>query len=484
VKARILSLFILLSINVFSQDTILVNEQDSIVESIDLPTNDYSATATTKSKKPKKLKKTGWNFGFLPVISYNTDMGLQYGGLINLFDYGDSAYPVYEQMFYAEVSRYTKGSGNNRLYWDTKKLIPKIRMMMDLTYITDRAIPLFGYNGYESAYHPEWTKETLKVNGEKVDNKDFVSRMFYNYSRSFLRFNTDFSWKIGYPKISYFAGFNIMWFKAGRVNFEKLDQRDTTTLYDNYVDWGIITPTEVKASKKGGIWTTHLRLGANFDSRDHERTPSKGILAEVVFDFAPAFMSNMRADGFENGYATFSASFKHFVPLWRDNIVMVYRLGVQQKIFGRIPFFLSQNLNYIWLNRIVNEGVGGATTVRGILKNSVIGDGVAYANLEFRGKLVDFTLVKQNWSIYLNAFCDAGMVYDKHPLNPRDHSILEDPNFFDQSYFGRVDGVHTSAGFGIGIVMNRNFIISADYGFPFNKKDGKGGFYMGINFVL
>jgi outer membrane protein assembly factor BamA len=275
-----------------------------------------------------------------------------------------------------------------------------------------------------------------------------------------------------------------MWFKADRVDFEKLKQHDTITLYDHYVDWGIITPTEVKASESGGILTTHLRLGANFDNRDHEKTPSKGILAEVVFDFAPAFMSNMRADGFERGYATFSASFKHFVPLWKDNIVMVYRLGIQQKLFGKIPFFLSQNLNYIWLNRIVNEGVGGATTVRGILKNSVIGDGMAYGNIEFRGKLLDITILKQNWSLYLNAFCDAGMVYDKRNLNPSNSATLTNSDFFDQSYTYRVDGVHAAAGFGIGIVMNRNFIISADYGLPFSKKDGKGGFYMGINFVL
>jgi outer membrane protein assembly factor BamA len=154
---------------------------------------------------------------------------------------------------------------------------------------------------------------------------------------------------------------------------------------------------------------------------------------------------------------------------------------VQQKLFGQIPFFMAQNLNSIWLNRIVNEGVGGATTVRGIRKNSVIGDGVAFGNLEFRGKVVEFPLFKQNWSIYLNGFADAGIVSQQRKLNPYDHSILYDTDYFlDRSS----DGVHLGMGLGLGIVMNRNFIISADFGFPLSKKDGKMGFYMGINFVL
>lgn len=33
--------------------------------------------------------KTGWNFGALPAITYSTDLGFQYGAVVNLFDYGD-----------------------------------------------------------------------------------------------------------------------------------------------------------------------------------------------------------------------------------------------------------------------------------------------------------------------------------------------------------------------------------------------------------
>ena len=50
--------------------------------------------------------KTGWTFGALPAVSYNTDLGFQYGGLVNLYYFGDgSTYPNYMHSVYAEVSR-------------------------------------------------------------------------------------------------------------------------------------------------------------------------------------------------------------------------------------------------------------------------------------------------------------------------------------------------------------------------------------------
>ncbi|MDR1682910.1 MAG: BamA/TamA family outer membrane protein [Candidatus Symbiothrix sp.] len=419
-----------------------------------------SASAFSQTEK-NAIQKKGWNFGALPTLSYNSDMGFQYGALVNLFDYGAASYPVYEQSLYLEISRYTKGSGINRFYWDTKKLIPGVRMMTDLSYITDNAAPFYGFNGYESVYNPNFiTDETA----------DFRSRMFYAYQRSFLRANIDFSWNPGNPHIKYFAGINFLNFNVSRVNFEKLELPDASTLYDLYVANNII-----KESEKNGGFSTHLRLGAAIDTRNHEKTPSRGIQTELIFDISPEFLGNRQ--GFGSGIVAFSH--KQFIPLLEnERLIGIYRLFVQQKMFGETPFFLSQNLNYIWLNRSVNEGVGGATTVRGILKNRVVGDGLAFANLELRGIVSNFRFIKQNWAVYLNGFCDGGMVYDKRNI---DFQQFTDSNL----YFNNAnDGLHVGAGGGIGIVMNRNFVISADYGRALNAQDDKGAFYMGINFIL
>ena len=58
-----------------------------------------------------EVTKEGWNFGALPTTTYDTDLGFQYGALVDLYNYGDgSRYPKYNHKLYFEVSRFTKGS--------------------------------------------------------------------------------------------------------------------------------------------------------------------------------------------------------------------------------------------------------------------------------------------------------------------------------------------------------------------------------------
>lgn len=83
--------------------------------------------AQSAEEKRKEVVKTGWNYGFLPAISFDSDLGFQYGGLVNLFDYGDGTrFPDYQHSMYIEVSRYTKGSGIYRFNYDSESLVSTI----------------------------------------------------------------------------------------------------------------------------------------------------------------------------------------------------------------------------------------------------------------------------------------------------------------------------------------------------------------------
>jgi len=85
--------------------------------------------------KKKEVTKDGWNFGALPTITYDSDLGFQYGALVNLYDYGDgSGYPNYNHSLYFEVSRFTKGSGINRFFYDSDKLIKGLNTWVDIRY--------------------------------------------------------------------------------------------------------------------------------------------------------------------------------------------------------------------------------------------------------------------------------------------------------------------------------------------------------------
>ena len=54
----------------------------------------------------------------------------------------------------------------------------------------------------------------------------------------------------------------------------------------------------------------------------------------------------------------------------------------------------------------------------------------------------------------------------------------------DDYYIDEKDKPHSSAGAGIKIAMNENFIISADFGKTFNAQDGGTGFYIGLNYIF
>ncbi len=125
---------------------------------------------TEKEKKKASIKK-GWNLGALPVVSYNSDLGFQYGALVNLYDYGDgSKYPKYDHSIYFEASWYTKGSGLFRFYYDSENLIKGIRVSADVSYIPDQTYSFYGFNGYDAVYNHDW---------EEASSDEYISRVFY-----------------------------------------------------------------------------------------------------------------------------------------------------------------------------------------------------------------------------------------------------------------------------------------------------------------
>ena len=110
-----------------------------------------------------------------------------------------------------------------------------------------------------------------------------------------------------------------------------------------------------------------------------------------------------------------------------------------------------------------------------------------WANLEARIKLANFRLFKQNWYVATNPFMDMGVITKARAFDRQkgDNAAQELINKGLGLYSGEgYDGVHTSVGAGIKLVMNHNFIISVEYGMPLDKRDGKGGLNIGTNYIF
>lgn len=424
-------------------------------------------TTETQNEEPKEEAKTGWNFGFLPVVSYNSDLGLQYGVLTNVYNYGDgSSYPKYKHSIYAEVSRYTKGSGIFRLFYDSEFLIPNIRLTADLSYLPDQALDFYGFNGYDAVYNPDFKDELAA---------DYQTRMFYKHQRNIVRFKADFQGKTGIENLNWAAGYNFLNIDISSVPIDKLNEgKDSVDmlpsvngLYDNYIDWGVISTREAI----GGMHNS-FKAGLVYDTRDNEPCPMKGIWTEVV-------LFNSFSEDFTFG--KFAATHRQYFTIIPKDLSFAYRVGYQAVVYGEAPFYMLPYMVYSYMPSSTVDGLGGSKSVRGMTRNRTVGEGVAFGNFEFRYKFARFRFIGQNWYAALNPFMDAGMVTKKRFIN-----TTGIPDTVDQTqYFNEgAETFHLTYGCGLHLSMNENFVIAADIGLPLKADDGKLGVYIGMNWLF
>lgn len=433
-----------------------------------------SLTVFSQAEKQAEVIKKNWNFGALPAITFDTDLGFQYGAFVNLYDYGDgSRYPNYNHSLYFEISRFTKGSGISRFYYNSDQLLKGLQTSFDVSYLTDRAYDFYGFNGYESVVHTEW-----------ADNEDdaYLTRMFYKYDRKLFRAKIDLQGNITNNKFRWIAGMNLQNFKVGSVNIDKLnkgkDEADKLPspavqpgLYENYKKWGIIN-----AEESDGGFVPAFKGGLVYDTRDNKPNPMKGIWTEAVLELAPKIF------GAESSFSRVCFIHRQYFTLIPRNLSFAYRLAYQTTLSGNVPFYYKSQMITSVLTGASSEGLGGGKTIRGILRNRVQGDGVFWGNAELRWKFVRFSWIKNNFYLGLNAFTDFGRVTKMVDVKSKviAMSSIPQPSYFDWG----AEKMHVSYGGGLRVVMNENFVIAADYGLAVDNQDGERGFYMGLNYVF
>jgi len=404
-----------------------------------------------------KVKK-GFGFGALPAISYESDLGFQYGALVNLYHYGDgSRFPKYDHSLYLEYSRYTKGTGINRLMYDSETLIPKVRTTLDITYLTDQMMDFYGFNGYQSIYDAELSKST---------------RHFYKNERNMFRIKADFQGNFGSSKLGWVAGYTFYNFAIDTVDIQKLELNPIQggTLFQRYIKNGLISADE---SNGGSI--NYLKLGLKYDSRDQRASPMKGIWTEAVIQTAPKFVNETAP------HTKFALIHRQYFTLMK-NMSLAYRIDYQTTIGkGHVPFYAQPLLITSFLTAASNQGMGGKNSIRGVLRNRVVGDAVGFGNFEFRYKFLRFEWLKQNFYLGTNIFFDSGIILKPIEISGSLTQNQKSALYLNDFQKGKF---HSGAGIGLKIGWNENFVISADFGKAFNKQDGNTGMYIGLNYLF
>ena len=420
----------------------------------------------------EKHIRQGWTFGVLPSVAYDADLGLQYGALTNIYYFGDgSTYPEYLHSFYAEAAYTTKHFGIFRFAYDSKHLIPKHRLSIDLTYLPDQMCDFYGFNGYQTDYNPAYSTQ-----GDPA----YISRAYYKYRRDLFRFSADLQGPLtlspsqgGVPDRGrgwyWNAGIGLLHFGVGHVNIDRLNSYtkkedkklpDTVSLFDYYVQRGYIGSAEAS----GGLHP-YLHAGVTYDTRDRQQNPTRGIHTDAFVTYY-AGIGNMSA--YNN--LKLNLNFRHYISLYTDRLILAYRLGSQLNLAGNSPFYLNTYLNQLYMQRVVYEGLGGANSVRGIMRNRILAPGVAFANVELRTRILSLKLGKNMFYLGLNPFVDAGMVVQPYSDVIADpHQAAQDSQL--KTHSSQLYKPDLSGGCGLKIAMNDNFVLSVDWATAFDHQD-------------
>ena len=447
--------------------------------------------AATKNAKQEKSKifafdtkkqatKKGWTIVPSPSLGYDSDTGFQIGAMCDFSDYGDGTiYPSYKHRAFINCSWTTRNQIKLHFFGDTKHLIPNVRLTSVVSYILSLMYPFKGFNG------------TAPYFDHLESGKQQKHRLaMYDVQRDMLRAIFDFQGNIYTNKFRWAAGISYWWFrdqdltlkKRGRLAYDSVVANDylqaqeihSPSLWRLYQRAGLINPDEI-----GGGHHIELKAGLVFDSREHEADPTRGIWAELYAYGSPDILNGRGKNGYH--YLKLAARFRQYVPLMSDKIVFAYHLAYQGKLAGNAPYYTLQNINAIFLNQLISDGLGSITTMRGVPYNSVIGDGYAWANFEVRFKVLSLRFLGQNFYLGTNPFFDLGACVQPYRLDRmkalrRQHEIDKQngvrTKFSDAEmnliYTDGEPKLHMSAGIGFKVVMNRNFVLSAEFGIPLN----------------
>ncbi len=432
----------------------------------------FACIAASAQEKEKEVKK-GWSFGVLPTATYSKDNGFQAGAFGDVYYYGDgSTYPDPLHKISWEGSYFTN-SHRMRFYlaYDSKYLIPNMRVNASVTYVADPLYSFWGFNGPASVQNYKlWSSRDITLaNGKNVN--------YYGMSRDMLRVLANFQGQI-VPHLNWAAGVNFWWWRMGSMRDngvtinketkEKSYYDNELTLFERYKDLGLI-----KDSEKNGGLALELNAGVVYDTRDIEAAPNKGIWAEAY----------LNGNVLQHQYLKACVYFRHYIsipiPIPAGNPVFAYRLAWQQTIAGQTPFYMIQNVPLLVQRNMISEGFGSSNTIRGIRENRILSEGFAWANLELRVKLVNFKLFNQFFYVAVNPFFDAGIItkgyrtaeiaeainrygvdgklYDARLAGP---NVEQETLIYDAANIGKVI---MSAGAGLKLAMNQNFVISAEF---------------------
>lgn len=405
----------------------------------------------------------GFRMGFIPAFAYDSDLGFKYGMVFNLFDYRQRT-PTkrYDQHLFLRFTNTTGGSFQVQGLLESETLINNSVTLIEMGHIADRKYDFYGFNGNGSIYNPK-----------HIDSSDpgFLSSNYYAYKRSYTRLRFDNQFKAGNGNLRFLTGFMFNLFSIGSAS-ESSGQNEglgekagTTTLFDKYLDRGVIPGNE----REGGMINL-LSVGLVYDTRNDLCYCTDGIWAETILFHSPSLLS-------DNSFSKLILTYRHHASALNEMLTFSFRISSQQKLGGNIPFYM---LPLYFDSRMSQDGLGGAFNLRGALRNRVLADGFVAGNVETKLKLSHFQIFGRELFFSISFFYDNGFVTQEYGIEQGNVPDGELPLHFNEAGMN----IHHTVGTGAYIVFNKDNVISINYGVPLDRQNGPGGLYVGSSLLF
>jgi len=370
-------------------------------------------------------RPTGLEFAGLPALNFDSDEGVGYGVMAEVYQYGDGTLAPYLWTIQPRVFITTRGRQDFTLSFDAPHLLPAGWRVNGFLGIEKRiTTPYYGL-GNESRFE------------EALEDPSGPNPHYYDFGR--LRRSAIFNLQRNLPGTPLWALFG-----AGLVTtrVDPTPEDEGTTLFA--ADAGPAGET---------YWTNYLRAGLIWDTRDRETGPRSGAWSEVVVQWVTESL------GADVAFTRWSLTDRRYYSL-TSRLVFAHRYFLQG-VRGDAPIHQLQRIQTSFQQ---GEGLGGSATVRGLPKNRFAGKGMLVWNAELRWRVADFQAVGRSFHAVLSTFLDQGRVWSN---GVRVAELLSD--------------LHRGYGVGVRVGMGENFVAAADVA---HSSEANLPIYLGLGYLF
>jgi hypothetical protein len=369
---------------------------------------------------------------------------------------------------------HSEGMSEAHFMYDSRRLLPwGVRLAVGGHYTTDALAGFHGFGGASSPYYRE------------LDRRGGVA--FYGMRRDVARASLDLGGSIANRNAGR-TGFTLDWkagasfsdYEIGSVTHKKYADGAGNSLYNLYRRYGLISDYEAAGGRRAEFSAGLAFEMTGVGSTDAPHYGKLEVLARVSPD-----LFDRRAD-----YAKLGVRLSHHIMIKKWSAIVSYRLGYDGTVWsqGPVPFYVQSELATPTEGRMSIDWLpGGVGSLRGVLQNRVVGDGVAWANVDVAVKVAGFRALGRHWDVLLNPFADAGAVVQPYRLDQMREVWSDTWRPASERrlvYSGVGEKLHVTAGLGVSLIAYDDYTVSVLWGRPFSRQDGPGALYAGVKWLF